>query len=621
MAGRPVGKDLPKKAPDSHDRQIFHDDLSTIPMPLNDCTAQNHDLSISCSTYPASLSPSSVPQDLNGLHPPPPALTGYHNHSRSHVSLPSPITTDLHPRILERTESDSPDRAEPEGDVASLTVGATLSNPKIRPFVPESLQRYERNVKVPKEYTEYTIPAVTTTFDMPNNPLGWTPCFHPEGALYFFHEGKRIFTDANLYEADMLSQIEANIDTIDEFFRVHNIRRSVHVDLVLELLRVDGQIDTLYYMVDHSKRCIFFVDDFDASDLPIWYELQGVTSPTHVKHEIETQYWTKQRYHCLMFPRSIELSQDLVDELRDIIIHSLGENVDSKFQGSTCLLSDALTPVRQRFYNFHGQSGARMGRDQSVYGTAQNKRSWLILSLSPMLFFSPEVHLQTLEKMWIDGITRRVLWTEFMDKLYAEWQEFTLYGTVLLNANVAFLAIQSVDERRGNSRSPAQIASYASIAASLGTIILGLLLVRQTRSKGRDNATDASTYLHKRSNQAMGIETLAIMYSLPYALLMWGMVCFLFAFLFICFDGSDIYTRLLVGATWVAIASLIMCCIWMAWEQMPETGAETPEPVAKADSRENPTEENAVSKAFGISWGWRALVFRRDSRDSERTVV
>ena len=53
---------------------------------------------------------------------------------------------------------------------------------------------------------------------------------------------------------------------------------------------------------------------------------------------------------------------------------------------------------------------------------------------------------------------------------------------MLLNGNVGFLAIQSVDNSNGHS-SGAQIASYLSIAASVGSILLGLLLLRQTKNK------------------------------------------------------------------------------------------------------------------------------------------
>jgi hypothetical protein len=62
---------------------------------------------------------------------------------------------------------------------------------------------------------------------------------------------------------------------------------------------------------------------------------------------------------------------------------------------------------------------------------------------------------------------------------------------VLLNANVAFLSIQTVDNSgvASRTRSAAQIASYVSTIASLGSVILALLLVRQYRTKGIVDAT------------------------------------------------------------------------------------------------------------------------------------
>ena len=59
---------------------------------------------------------------------------------------------------------------------------------------------------------------------------------------------------------------------------------------------------------------------------------------------------------------------------------------------------------------------------------------------------------------------------------------------MLLNANVAFLAIPGVDPAN-NTLTPAQFASYLSIIASLGSIVTGLLLLRQYRTKSQD-ATD-----------------------------------------------------------------------------------------------------------------------------------
>ena len=60
---------------------------------------------------------------------------------------------------------------------------------------------------------------------------------------------------------------------------------------------------------------------------------------------------------------------------------------------------------------------------------------------------------------------------------------FSFKSTIVLNANVAFLAIRSADTNSDPFRSPVQISSYCSVTASIGSIILGLILVRQSRTK------------------------------------------------------------------------------------------------------------------------------------------
>lgn len=49
-----------------------------------------------------------------------------------------------------------------------------------------------------------------------------------------------------------------------------------------------------------------------------------------------------------------------------------------------------------------------------------------------------------------------------------------------------------------------------------------MALNRQYRTKARDTAAEAARHLNKHSHPTRGLETLAILYSLPYAGLMWG---------------------------------------------------------------------------------------------------
>ncbi|KAJ7050033.1 hypothetical protein C8F01DRAFT_967823, partial [Mycena amicta] len=54
-------------------------------------------------------------------------------------------------------------------------------------------------------------------------------------------------------------------------------------------------------------------------------------------------------------------------------------------------------------------------------------------------------------------------------------------ATVLLNANVAFLSIQSVDSNVPSRRSVPEISSYMSMLTSIAAVIVGLLLLKQHR--------------------------------------------------------------------------------------------------------------------------------------------
>ena len=80
----------------------------------------------------------------------------------------------------------------------------------------------------------------------------------------------------------------------------------------------------------------------------------------------------------------------------------------------------------ERFWNFAGSHGARVIRDHSVRGSTCAK-SWLIRILAPLLFFAPDVHLLSLEKIFLDGQVKQCHWNTFLTKLESDWEQFILY--------------------------------------------------------------------------------------------------------------------------------------------------------------------------------------------------
>jgi hypothetical protein len=77
---------------------------------------------------------------------------------------------------------------------------------------------------------------------------------------------QKIFTEANLYEHEVLQDIYAFIEKIDDM-QVEDNEFGRDVELVLEpMLPYDGSESIRgYYFVDHSARCLFWLEDFDLS--------------------------------------------------------------------------------------------------------------------------------------------------------------------------------------------------------------------------------------------------------------------------------------------------------------------------------------------------------------------
>ncbi|KAJ3516741.1 hypothetical protein NLJ89_g928 [Agrocybe chaxingu] len=525
----------------------------------------------------------------------------------------------------------SPFHAEMEL-VSELHQYPNLNRPRMSPIMPDGTKRYEKNATIVKTETTIPLKPVTRSFlkwlfypfaihDLirhhyrPIPPLGWTRFAHPEGGRYFRRATSSkllIYTDADLFDPKLLERAEDDIEAIEAYINANNLpsvfERPCCLVIDLNYNQEDGEIDTIYYLVDHSTRAIFFFDHLDINEdtLPVWREAPGSQSEHHLYYEIQAQYW----YFLSLYPDSIKLSSPLISELRDVTLHFIGDTMTSPLStspytlddlykiltltsnmernigdglqsvGATSLLARMLyTFVHAKFLHFHGEAHARIERNYSVYGDSTNQRTLLIKAVSLFLWSAPDVHLRTLQRMWVDEIMHKAVWEECVKKMNDEWQEFVLFGTVMLNANMALLAIQSVDEE-GPMKSGVQISGYLSVVASIGSIILGLLLIRQNRTKSRETADDVQAFLNRRKHPLLGLETLAILYGLPYALLMWGMVSFLAAFCFMCFQHTSTPTRSLVAPAGGAIAIFIVWCIWSSWETTEEaSGNLTPDPI------------------------------------------
>ncbi|KAG0698961.1 hypothetical protein DFH29DRAFT_1070902 [Suillus ampliporus] len=174
--------------------------------------------------------------------------------------------------------------------------------------------------------------------------------------------------------------------------------------------------------------------------------------------------------------------------------------------------------------------------------------------LPRVLFGSPDAHSKALHKIWVDHTIVQPRWKNFINRLNSEWNGYTILSTVMLAVDISFLAVPSVQ-----NQTPVILVSYLSTLCAMGSLVVSLVLAGQVNDSQRDCAKGVAPFMAGMSSSVLSLESLALMLSLPFALLIWGMTFFAAALSIVIFRTSDVVTVSIVSPIWVAIFVL---AIW-----------------------------------------------------------
>ncbi|KZV61038.1 hypothetical protein PENSPDRAFT_316059 [Peniophora sp. CONT] len=418
-----------------------------------------------------------------------------------------------------------------------------------------------------------------------------------------------IFTEAYLYGQAMFK--EASLLARYIWDRVGGKIECKDYEIVINV-KVDmgaNKIVWSYYFIDHIQCMPFWMRPYNPSTSMRTTERLGVSSPDHLRYLLKAMYWE----HCALFPRHsrgvrvfpehvyAKLSQDLTWCASESIIApirytapftvdealKLREQVDylrkNEAYPEQCIeVAGRIIGMLEgwRYDHLHGTQVIRRFRGQSVL--PPQPHSVLYRLLTPLLFYAPLAHVYDCKGVYLDGVfANEPDWTRHVNKLLSEWLEFVLYATILLNANLAFLSVPNTilfpqGDPNANVTasgfqhelvSPAAIFSCCSMITSIGSITIGLLLIRQHRGEEvMDNPrTDKDTFMEKRRSMDRGFELLSVLYSLPYALLMWSIGLFLVALVTFTQLGTDWPNRVAIIAVLAIVAVMSIWCIRMGW--------------------------------------------------------
>ncbi|KAN0131017.1 hypothetical protein V8E53_011150 [Lactarius tabidus] len=481
------------------------------------------------------------------------------------------------------------------------------------PMDPTGISRYERHCPISRDNKITAIQPLTIVFPHFQEPGvsnqgdldGWMSATHPEGALYFYDQKRRLFTDTDMCDETLRDEAERFYSHLQTLPGASELASSVgEYDLVLDIKPDHTGFKWCYYYVSHSNRCLFWLQEYPIANMDMIQNV-GVQSLAHIKHQLEYLYWS----HWSLFPVNFEqrkLSEGIYDELLGMLIHGCVDVMTSKT--STLWLDDdqmqKMIRLIQgakvasagdeyytagtarllsffshwRFLDFHGQINARLKRNEAIYDEQSREKSVLIIVLSPLLFLAPQRYLAELEEAWIDKHILEPVWKSLMTKMLGEWSDLILWSTVMLSVNVGFLAIPGVVPTNNNTKlppTPSQIISYLSLIASVGSIVVGLLLVRHHRTKQEEDPNGVVKYLLQNHHKHVGLEPMAIVFSLPWALLMWAMMLFSVELLISCFWHTDLQFYLPIGLMATFVAAPITWCIWNSWRVELDTELDT----------------------------------------------
>ncbi|KZV73465.1 hypothetical protein PENSPDRAFT_682764 [Peniophora sp. CONT] len=452
---------------------------------------------------------------------------------------------------------------------------------------------------------------------------GWVKMLHPDGSLYFLKtwQGRcgpfTIITEAYLYADDVLQEVMAFARYMWRYMSlVPEKFTNKDFELVLDV-KVDVSTNNVvwsYYFVDHVQRMPFWMRAYNPSVHMRTTERLGVSSPDHLWNtahftpaplvaparfqripiKSSSQIWlesivTPIRYTApypaevavrlrkeLDYLRRSELGPSLLSDVAHISTFTDSEgNSEPYIEIAGRTMSNI---ERWRYDCLHGTQVIRHFRGQTVLPI--RRPSPLYRALAPLLFYAPLPHLYDCRSIYLDGVLANdVEWTTYVKRLLSEWREFMLYAAILMNANLVFLVVLSIPRASANDSanpvvnanrlvSPAAVLSFSSVLASFGSMIMGLLLIRQHRGEDIIDNPRASkaVLMEKRRSTHFEFELLSVCYSLPSVLLTWSVILSLCAFVVFAQLGSSWPARASTLAVLLIIIMFSFWCIRVGWD-------------------------------------------------------
>ncbi|KAI0792368.1 hypothetical protein C8Q75DRAFT_596266 [Abortiporus biennis] len=439
-----------------------------------------------------------------------------------------------------------------------------------------------------KDFVHYIEP-MTLEFRDPIDD-NWKIHEHDEGKQSFctVRNNRTVSTHANLADPVVLEIINTALSILEG-----RIPRDAPEDteIVIELepnTNIADSVQTChYYLASWKNKAVFWIERVPVNLLSDDYVHIYQYNKGLLDQAKQCMFWK----HIEMFPHDRTLCEESVkqaadlslfcrfdaltsemstvpynpEKIRDIsqVLHSIKPG---KQDGKTAAILGRANGwfYWDRFVNHHGQLRARLNRDECIGEKIESVPSTAFAILSCICFWWPDEYLAALNSIWCDQRVQVRPWNSFFNRLKKDWKYCTIPTTVLLGANMGFLAIESIDD----ALSPAKVASYISIALGLTNFLVSQILSRYHQSHSMlESAERPREFLSRTEDKWGGLKLLAFVLSLPNVTFMYSMLSFLFAMLYVNFHRTTMPVQVVMAIILAFLAVLVLVVFYTYQEK------------------------------------------------------
>ncbi|KAJ7654634.1 hypothetical protein DFH06DRAFT_942995, partial [Mycena polygramma] len=362
-------------------------------------------------------------------------------------------------------------------------------------------------------------------------PDGWLCFVHPEGQPYFLRYGNgvlQVLTESWIKDAGVLTKLGPYVEEIERLLLEMGIEMTDTLELYIQL----EEEGCGYYLVEHSMRTMFWLHDQTIDDL----DLSVVPSKIALNAQIEGLYCTHVENFPSHFDGSNVLGHEWIEDLVRVFAYGRADQLtsrDSTFPYSVeeCgqileLLKDSKGALHQvldaqllwafiwhdRVLNFYGTQHARIGRFQAVELDPVTQCRWTTV-LGRMLSFNLVArYLVSLNNVFTGEVVAARHWQSTIAGCIRDWAA-AKQAVSFARFHIFFFLLDA----------DAEVATVSAVLL-VASFVTATALIYSYEPLEDMTADEAATYLDTIYSPTLKFQLVALTFSLPGALSLWGLL-------------------------------------------------------------------------------------------------